>query len=394
MPLDFVSQARAINAQLVAWRRDFHMYPELGFKEVRSAGIIADHLRDWGYQVQTGVAHTGVVALMIGEEPGPGVMLRFDMDALPITELNETEYASRRPGVMHACGHDAHMAIGLGVAKLISEYREELAGTVKLVFQPGEEGLNGAEVMVNEGVLENPRPEVFLAIHVWNNLQVGKVGVSSGPVMAAAETWSCSVQGKGGHGALPHQTVDPIVASAQMINALQTIVSRNVSPLQEAVVTVGSVRGGDAFNVIPSTVQMKGTVRTYSPDVREIVLRRMREIVEGVAMASGVDAELEIKPLSPALVNDSAVTNVVRDAGRAVVGEENLVCGIRTMGSEDAAFFTQEIPGCYFFLGSAKTTGEWVAPHHNARFDIDEDVLPTGVAILMNALGHYVLRGK
>ena len=393
MSLDFVSEAQGLNDQLVSWRRDFHMYPELGFEEVRSAGIIADYLEGWGYQVQTGIACTGVVAVMDSEMPGPVVMLRFDMDALRITELNEVSYASRNPGVMHACGHDAHMAIGLGVAKLIADHRAELAGTVKLVFQPGEEGLNGAEVMVQEGVLEAPRPDVFLSVHVWNDVPAGTVGVCPGPVMAAAETWSCVVSGRGGHGALPHQTVDPIVASAQIVTALQTIVSRNVSPFQQAVVTVGSLRGGDAFNVIPATVEMKGTIRTYDPAIRTTVLDRMREIVDGVARASGVEADLKIDRLSPALVNDPEVTEIVREAAKVVVGEENVASDVRTMGSEDAAFFAQEVPGCYFFLGSANADQGWNAPHHNARFDIDEAVLPIGVAILLTALGHYVWTG-
>jgi len=392
VPLDFVSEVAGLNDQLVAWRRDFHMHPELGFQEVRSASIIADHLRDWGYQVETKVAHTGVVALLKGSAPGPVVMLRFDMDALPITESNECEYVSLNRGVMHACGHDAHMAIGLGVARIISGYREELLGTLKIVFQPGEEGLNGAEVMVNEGVLENPRPDVFLAAHVWNDLPVGEVAVASGPVMAAAERWSCTVQGKGGHGALPHQTVDPIVATAQMVLALQTIVSRNISPLEEAVVTVGTVQGGDAFNVIPATVQMTGTVRTFSSKVRGVVLRRMQEIFDGLAAASGSSVQFQTQVLSPALVNDRDVTAVVSDAASAVVGEDNVRRDVRTMGSEDAAFFTREVPGCYFFLGSANPALGRIAPHHNARFDIDEAVLVTGAVILLNALSHYMLQ--
>jgi amidohydrolase len=389
--VDLNAEAEALREQLVAWRRDFHRHPELGFQEHRSAGIIADRLRELGYDVQTGVAHTGVVGLLEGKQPGPVVMLRFDMDALPIAEENEAEYVSQNPGVMHACGHDGHMAMGLGVATLMARRRDDVAGTLKLVFQPGEEGMNGAEVMVQEGVLENPRPDVVLATHVWNDKPLGTVGVSPGPVMAAAEKWVCTVHGMGGHGAMPHQTVDPVVATAHIVTGLQTVVSRNVSPLETAVVTVGTIHGGDAFNVIPAQVELTGTIRTYAPEVRETVLRRVREVIEGVAGVCGARSELEIIPLTPAVVNDAEVTEVVRAAAGAVAGPENVFSGERTMGSEDAAFFLQEVPGCYFFLGSANVERGLSAPHHNPRFDFDEDALPLGVAILMHALAHYVL---
>lgn len=389
---DFRADAEALRERLVAWRRDFHMHPELGFQEHRAANLIADHLRDLGYRVQTQVANTGVVGLLEGDRPGPVVMVRFDMDALPITEENETDYVSQNSGVMHACGHDAHMAIGLGVATLMAQQRREIAGALTLVFQPGEEGMNGAEVMVmEEGVLENPRPDVFLAAHVWNQKPVGTVSVAPGAVMAAAEKWTCAVRGQGGHGALPHQTVDPVVAAAQIVTALQTVVSRNVNPLETAVVTVGTIHGGDAFNVIPTHVDMTGTIRTYSPRVREMVLRRARQVIEGVAEACGVETDVEITSLTPAVTNDPQVTEVVRAAAQAVVGSENVFSDERTMGSEDAAFFMQDVPGCYFFLGSANAERGLDAPHHNPRFDFDEDALPLGLAIFMQILAHYLL---
>lgn len=389
--LDLLSTAAALRQQLVAWRRDFHMHPELGFQEHRSAGLIADQLRELGYRVQTGVATTGVVGLLEGRRPGPVVMLRFDMDALPLAEENEVEYASQNPGVMHACGHDAHMAMGLGVATLLAQHVDEMAGTLKLVFQPGEEGMNGAEVMVQAGVMEDPRPDVFLATHVWNDAPVGTLNVSPGAVMAAAEKWTCTVRGNGGHGAMPHQTVDPIVAVAQIVSALQTVVSRNVSPLETAVVTVGSVHGGHAFNIIPAQVDLSGTIRTYSPQVREMVLQRVREVIEGVAVACGVVADLEITRLTPAVINDADVASVVRAAAEVVVGPENVLSGGRTMGSEDAAYFMQDVPGCYFFVGSANPERGLNAPHHNPRFDLDEDALVLGVAVVMHALAHYLL---
>ncbi|MFQ6101015.1 MAG: M20 family metallopeptidase [Anaerolineae bacterium] len=389
--VDFKAEGEALREQLVAWRRDFHMHPELGFQEHRSARVIARRLRELGYQVQTGVADTGVVGLLEGRRLGPVVMARFDMDALPITEENEADYASQNPGVMHACGHDGHMAIGLGVATLMTQHRDEMAGTLKLIFQPGEESANGAEAMVEEGVLENPRPDVFLAAHVWNEKQVGTIDVTPGAVMAAAEKWTCTVRGKGGHGALPHQTADPIVATAQIVTALQTVVSRNISPQEMAVVSVGTVHGGDAFNVIPSQVETSGTIRTYSPQVRETVLQRVREVIEGVAAACGAEAELEIIPLTPAVINDAGIAEVVRAAAEVVVGLENVSSDVRTMGSEDAAFFIQEVPGCYFFLGSANAERGLDAPHHNSRFDFDEGALPLGVAVMMQALAHHLL---
>ena len=389
--IDFKAEAEGLREQLVAWRRDFHMHPELAFQERRSARVIADYVHELDYQVQTGVAKTGVVALLEGQRPGPVVMVRFDMDALPITEENETGYVSQNPGVMHACGHDAHMAMGLAVATLMMKRRDEMSGTLKLVFQPAEEGANGAEEMVKDGVLENPRPDVVLTTHVWNETPVGLVAVSPGAIMAAAEMWNCTVRGKGGHGALPHLTVDPIVAAAQIVTGLQTVVSRNVSPLEAAVVAVGAIHGGSAFNVTPPQVEMTGTIRTYDPAVRETVLRRVRQVIEGVAVACGATAELEIIPLTPAVVNDAEVTEVVRAAAEAVVGPEIILSGERTMGSEDASLFMQDIPGCYFFVGSANAERGLDAPHHNPRFDFDEDVLPLGVAVLMQAVAHYIL---
>ena len=387
---DFRAEAEQMREQLVAWRRDFHMHPELGYQEHRSAEIITERLRQLGYQVQTGIAHTGIVGLLQGKEAGPVVMVRFDMDALPIKEESEAEYASQNPGIMHACGHDAHMSIGMGVATLMAQRQSTMTGTLKLVFQPGEEGMNGAEKMVREGVLELPRPDVFLSTHVWNDKLVGTMDVTPGAVMAAADRWTCTVRGKGGHGAMPHQTIDPVVTTAQIVTALQTIVSRNISPLETAVVSVGTVHGGDAFNIIPAQVDLTGTVRTYNPEVRTRIVERMHQVVKSVAAACGAEVELEIIPLTPAVTNDPEVTAVVRTAAEVVTDAENISSGERTMGSEDAAYFMREVPGCYFFLGAANPERGLDAPHHNPRFDIDEDVLPLGVAVLMQALAHYL----
>lgn len=388
--IDFQAKAQALRGQLVDWRRDFHRHPELALEEYRSAGIIAEVLQELGYDVETGLAETGVVGLLRGDDAGPVVMVRFDMDALPILEANETDYASQTPGIMHACGHDGHMAIGLGVATLMARHQDQLVGTLKLIFQPGEEGGDGAKIMVSEGVLEDPRPDVVLIAHLWNEIPLGTVNVTSGAVMAAAEKWACTIRGKGGHGALPHHTVDPIVAASHVVTALQSVVSRNVSPLETAVVTVGSFQGGEAFNVIPDSVDLSGTVRTYDPHVREEVLRRVQEVVENVAAGCGASADLQITHLTPAVVNDPQIVEVVREVAKAVVGAQNVKSGERTMGSEDAAYFIQEVPGCYFFLGSANSERGLDAPHHNPRFDFDEDALPIGVAVMAEAIKRYL----
>jgi amidohydrolase len=317
-------------------------------------------------------------------------MVRFDMDALPILEANEVEYASQNRGVMHACGHDGHMAIGLGVATLIAQHRDALAGTLKLVFQPGEEGGDGAKIMVGEGVLQDPRPDVALISHLWNEKPVRTVDITPGAVMAAAERWSCTIRGKGGHGALPHHAIDPVVAASHVVTALQTVVSRNVSPLDTAVVTVGSFQSGDAFNVIPDRADLCGTIRTFDSGVREKVLQRVREIVESVAAGCGTSADLEIDRLAPAVVNDPDVVEVVREAAEVALGSERVTSGVRTMGSEDAAYFMEEVPGCFFFIGSANADRGLDAPHHNPRFDFDEDALPIGVAVMAQAVMHYL----
>jgi amidohydrolase len=382
--MDTLVAAAELHDQLVAWRRDFHMHPELGLEEHRSAGIIAEILRGLGYSVQEGVAETGVVGLL-ENGPGPVVMSRVDMDALPIQEENDVPYASQNPGRMHACGHDAHMAIGLGVATLMMRHRDAWSGTLKLIFQPGEEGLHGADIMVEEGVLENPRPDVALAIHVWNKNPVGSFGATSGPVMAGAESWYATITGKGGHGAMPEQTVDPIVIAALAVNALQTIVSRNVSPLDTAVVTVGALLSGDAFNVIPDSAELRGTIRTYNLETRDMILRRVREIIEGTAQMMGAEATIGLYPLTPPLINDAKVSALVRDVVVDLFGADALKDDVRTMGSEDAAFFLQEIPGCFIFVGSGFTDREAPA-HHNAHFDIDERALVNGVAVVVGAL--------
>ncbi|MBN1487792.1 MAG: amidohydrolase [Anaerolineae bacterium] len=386
-----LDKAQHISEQLVTWRRYFHRHPELGFQEHHTAAKIAAVLENLGYAVQTGIAYTGVVGLL-ENGPGPVVMARFDMDALPIQEMNDVAYASENTGVMHACGHDAHIAIGLGIATLMVENRDAWQGTLKLVFQPGEEGMNGAEVMVNEGVLENPRPDAVLALHVWNSSPAGSVAATPGPVMASAQSWQAKITGKGGHAAQPQETIDPIVTAALGITALQTIVSRNIDPLDSAVITVGQLLSGDTFNVIPDNAELKGTIRTFKTEVREMVEERLRAILHSTAQMMGAEIELDLKSLSPAVENDPQVTQIVQEVIKDVLGPGALTIGTRTMASEDAAFFLREIPGCYFFVGSQPEGEAW--PHHNPRFDIDERALLNGTAVMFASLCRLLMEAK
>ena len=371
-------------------RRDFHRYPELGFQEKRTAEIVARELNQLGLEVNAGIAQTGVVALLEGEYPGPVVLLRFDMDALPIQEQTEAEYASQIPGVMHACGHDGHTAIGLTVARLLHSHRQELAGKVKFVFQPAEEGLGGAERMVAEGVLEAPRPDACLALHLWNELPLGQLGISSGPTMAAAEIFTVQISGRGGHGALPHLAVDPVLTAAQVITALQGIVSRNVSPLQAAVISVTGLRGGDAFNVIPAQVKLQGTIRTFEPSVRTMLLERFNQVACSVAEAFNCQAEVNIQSITPAVINNPHLATRVQTIASRLLPDAAIDSNFATMGSEDMAFFMQDIPGCYFFIGSANQEQGLNAGHHHPRFDFDEQVLPRAAALMAASAAEFL----
>ncbi len=378
--LDFRQEAQSLLEYTRALRRDFHRHPELGFQEHRTAGIVARTLRQWGLDVQEGVGKTGVVAWLKGEHPGPTVLVRADMDALPIQEENETDYASQNPGVMHACGHDAHTAMLLTVARILSAHPEVVHGTVKFVFQPAEEGMGGAERMIEDGVLEGV--DYALAMHVWNERPVGWLGIVPGPAMAAAERFHVRVIGKGGHAAHPDFTEDPVATAAQVVSALQTVVSRHVDPLKAAVVSVTMLQAGTAFNIVPPEAHLEGTIRTFEPEVTREVEMRFRRIVHGVAQGMGCRAEITLDDLTPAVINDPEVTEVVRQTAADLFPEAQIDTTHRTMGSEDMAFMMYDIPGCYFFVGSANAAKGLDAPHHHPRFDIDEDVLPIGVALM------------
>lgn len=389
--IDFKAQADAIRDELITRRRDFHMHPELAFEEVRTAGIVAQELGALGLEVQVGVGKTGVVALLEGDQDGPTVLVRADMDALPILEENQVAYVSQTPGKMHACGHDGHTTIALGVAKLLSQQRHNMAGRIKFVFQPAEEIVGGARAMIADGVLKDPRPDVTLGLHLWNSMPLGTLGVGDGPVMAGSSVFTLRITGKGGHAASPHQGIDPVVCAAQIVTAFQSIVSRNQDPLDSAVISVTWFHAGTAFNVIPQDVELRGTMRFFKLDVRNLVERRMNEIATGIAQAMGCSADLHIEHNVLPVINNPEVTGRVRNLFRQFVGDAGLNTAERTMGAEDVGLFMDDIPGTYFFLGAAVANQDTYYGHHHPKFDFDEAALSLGVALLSAAAGDYVL---
>ncbi|MGE0453035.1 MAG: M20 family metallopeptidase [Vicinamibacteria bacterium] len=365
---------------LIALRRDLHQHPELAYAETRTAGVIADFLRDSGLELRQGVAGTGLVA-STPERPGRSVLLRVDMDGLPVQEESNAPYASLIAGTMHACGHDGHVAMGAVAARVLA--RRSLPGTARVLFQPAEEGEGGAQRVVADGALDGI--DVVLGVHLWNELPVGTLGVKAGPLMAAVDGFEIAVHGRGGHGAMPHQAKDPVVAAAQVVLALQTIVSRQVSPVKAAVLTVGAIHGGQAFNVIPDLVTLTGTIRTHDPELRRSMPERVRTLAEGVAGAHGCRAELRWRQGNPAVINDAGVAEIARRAARRVVGGERVVEPEPTMGGEDMAVYFERVPGCFVFVGSGNPARGLVEPHHSPRFDFDEDALAIGCEFLVEA---------
>ncbi len=384
------AEIQALQPQVVEWRRRLHQRPEMGFREQLTAEYIGQKLQEWGISHQTGIAKTGIVATIESGKPGPVLAIRADMDALPIQEENDVPYRSQHDGVMHACGHDGHTAIALGTAYYLSQHRDNFTGTVKMIFQPAEEGPGGAKPMIEAGVLQNPDVDAIIGLHLWNNLPLGKVGVRSGALMASVEEFQCTIFGKGGHGAMPHQTVDSVVVSAQIVSALQTIVARNVNPLESAVVTIGQLHAGTAFNIIADKAQMSGTVRYFNPAFDGYFGQRIEQIIAGICQSHGASYELDYRRHYPALINDAAIAELVRTVAQTVVETpEGVVPECQTMGAEDMSFFLQAVPGCYFFLGSANPDRNLAYPHHHPRFDFDETALGMGVEIFVRCVEKF-----
>jgi amidohydrolase len=391
--IDFKTEAAALRDELVARRRDFHQYPELAFEEVRTSGVIADELRRLGLEVQTGLAETGVVAVLDGEQDGPTVLYRADMDALPILEANKVEYASRVPGTMHACGHDGHMAIALGVAKLMVRHRRAIAGRIKFVFQPAEEGGGGALAMIAAGALNQPTPDVCLGLHLWTPMPLGTVGVADGAIMSGSSTFRLTVQGKGGHAALPYTTVDPVLCAGQLIAALHTIVGRKMDAMAGAVVlsVTGVQTSSQAYNIIPDQVEIVGTFRTFNAYTSEVLEQHIRDVSRSVCESQGCTAEVMIRHLTIPVVNDPDVTARLRNAFARVVEPDMLDDNARTMASEDMSYYMDDVPGMFVLVGAGNRQRGLDYGHHHPRFDFDEDALPLGVALMSAAIAEYLI---
>ncbi len=383
-------EIRNLQPQLVEWRRRLHQKPELSFKENLTAEFVSQKLQSWGIEHQIGIAKTGIVATIDSGKPGPVLAIRADMDALPIQEENEVDYRSQHNGIMHACGHDGHTAIALGTACYLAKHKHSFSGKVKMIFQPAEEGPGGAKPMIEAGVLQNPNVDAIVGLHLWNNLPLGTVGVRSGALMAAVETFDCTILGKGGHGGMPHQTVDAIVVAAQIVNALQSIVSRNIDPIDSAVVTVGKFHAGHIHNVIADTAKIGGTVRYFKPAYQGYFDKRIEQIIAGICQSYGANYKFDYSFYYPPTINDTKMAELVRSVAESVVETPaGIVPECQTMGGEDMSFFLQEVPGCYFFLGSANPEKNLAYPHHHPRFDFDETALGMGVEMFVRCVEKF-----
>jgi amidohydrolase len=392
------SNIQRLRPALVELRRHFHQYPETAYEERQTARAIAGHLREIGLEVTEDIADTGVVGLLRGkaageegDDPGRTLLIRADIDALPVTEETGLDYASRIPGKMHACGHDGHIAIALITARVLAGYRDRLRGNVKFVFQPAEERIGGAARMIEEGVMRSPDVTAVIGLHIWSLTPVGDVVVQAGPFFASADEVHVRIHGRGGHGAMPQVNVDPIVAAAQFVMASQTLISREISPFHPAVVTFGSIHGGTAFNVIADEVELRGTVRAYDPVDREHLLRRLDEISSGTSRSLRAESVYEVIHGCQACVNDPKITELVHRSAAATVGARHIPTDDQRQSvSDDMAHFLAAAPGCYFLVGAGNTDKGITAPHHSSHFEIDEDALPIGVEVMARAALEYL----
>lgn len=376
-------------ADMVAWRRHLHRHPELSYEEKRTSVFVADLLKQWGVEVRANVGGYGVVGTVYGAKPGPTVALRADMDALPIQDEKTCEYASTVPGVMHACGHDAHTAALLGVAKLFAEKRGELAGTIKLLFQPAEElSPGGAAPMIADGALEGV--DAVYGVHLWTPFPAGKVYSAAGPVMAAADEFVIQIKGKGGHGGLPHETVDSIMVGAHLIVSLQTIVSRSIDPVEPCVVSVGKIQAGNGFNVIAESCSITGTVRSFDMRVRDRIVERMEQICARTGEMYGADIQLDYKVGYPPVVNDEAETERFFRVASHLFGADRAVRSPLIMAGEDFSYYLHRVPGCFMFVGAGNAEAGIVSPHHHPRFDIDESAMLQSAELLASMAEDYL----
>lgn len=376
--------SKEIAPQVQKWRQHLHAHPELSFEEWQTSAFVAEKLMEWNIPIKKGIAKTGLVAYIEGKNPGPHIRaLRADMDALPIVEQNEVAYKSTRPGVMHACGHDVHTASLLGAVWILNQLKDRFDGRIQCIFQPGEERIpGGASLMIAEGVLQNPRPQSILGQHVMPQLPVGKVGFREGLYMASADEIYLTIRGKGGHGAMPQMAVDVVAIAAQLITALQQVVSRNADPKIPSVLSFGKVQANGATNVLPDYIYLEGTFRTMNEEWRAKAHQSIQQIVDGICQAFGARAELEIRKGYPFLKNDPTLTRNMKNAAVDYLGQENVVDLDLWMAAEDFAYFAQEIPGCFYRLGTRNEAKGIVSGVHTPTFDIDEDALEIGAGLM------------
>ena len=370
-----------IKNTIIETRRDLHKHPELSFKEFRTSKIVSEKLEKFGFEVQTNIGKTGVIGILKGKHKGKTIAMRADMDALPIQETSDVPYKSINNGIMHACGHDAHVAILLGAAEILSKKINQINGNIKFIFQPAEEGFGGAQYMIDDGAIDDV-DEIY-GLHVWNYQKAGTVGIKSGPVMAAADKFTVSIKGIGGHGAAPQGTVDATIVASYLIQSLQTIVSRNVNPLESTVITIGQINGGNNFNIIADKIILRGTARAYTQKNRNLIKTRMHEMCKGVGQTFGAKIQLNYKDGYPPVINDNNITNNVKKAVNKII-PEGVVSPYLSMGGEDFSYFANKVPGCFFFLGSLPEGKEMMStPQHCSHYDIDEDVMLIGSSIFI-----------
>lgn len=382
-----------IYKKMVDYRRKFHKNPELKYEEEETAQFIIEKLEELKLDYESGIAKTGIVSLIDSGRPGNTILVRADMDALPIMEENDVPYKSNNPGKMHACGHDGHSAILLGLAHDITKNIKSHIpnGRVLLVFQPAEEGGSGADRMIAEGILKRYNVSACIGLHVWNHIDIGKLGVVDGTMMASVDEFRLIIHGTSGHGAMPQHTIDPIVVGATIINALQTIVSRNTDPLDSCVITVGSFHSGNAFNVIPETAELIGTVRTFNKETYNNIPDRMKKLITNIAEGFGANVSFEYKRIDKPTINDPVMAELVRSSAKSILGDDCLAQeNTRTMGGEDFSAFLMEVPGCYFFVGSRNETKGLIHSHHSSFFDFDENALRIGLGVMKKAIYDYL----
>ncbi len=392
------SAAEALRAKLIETRRDFHRHPELSNREERTGKVIAERLRALGFdEVKTNVGKYGVVGILKGAKPGPVVAVRADMDALPILETLDVPYKSENPGVKHACGHDVHMTVQLGVAEILSKNRNLINGTIKFIFQPAEEGApegenGGAKMMIEEGALENPKPSAIFGLHVMPNIQVGQIGINSGPAMASSDKFMLTIRGKKVHGAYPHDGIDTIVVASEAVLALQTIRSRRINTQEPLVITIGSFQGGNRFNIIADEVKIEGTMRTLNEEVRTNAIALMNQTLKGITSAYGASYELTWGRNNPVTYNDPKLVEATLPTLKRILGEAHITTPRPQMGAEDFSLYQKVIPGFFYFLGVGNTAKGITAMIHTPEFDVDEEALVIGVKVMSNVLLDYLDR--